>query len=409
MAGAYATFAAHGMYCPPRAVQSITGADRPPLALPEPGCTQVARAGDRRHRDAGAHAASSRGGTGTGAAPARPPGGRQDRHHQREPRRLVRRLHPAAGHRGLGRPARPGDGRPAADEERPHQRAAPTARCTAATCPRRCGSDVMTGALKGIPAAPFTQADPTVAEGVRTEVPDVDGLAYDAAVARLREAGFSPTRGRQTASRQKAGTVVRTSPAGGSKAATGATVYVYPSTGKAAPPSPRPTQAPRTTAPVPAPVTPPEAVVPPPAPAGPAPSPRPRSPRGPYGSERVASGAERRAYGRGDPAALGAALDLRPDDLHDRAHRPRALRAGRRHRVGDDGLQLVVGQLLRQVARRAPRPRRARARRARRPRRSGTPRRPRAASSPRGRRPRAPRRRRARGPACPRPPRCRSR
>jgi membrane peptidoglycan carboxypeptidase len=41
MAGAYATFAARGLYCPPRAVTSITDASGAQLALPAQACTQV--------------------------------------------------------------------------------------------------------------------------------------------------------------------------------------------------------------------------------------------------------------------------------------------------------------------------------------------------------------------------------
>ena len=41
MASAYATFAAHGVYCRPIAIDSITDADGKPTEVPSAGCTQA--------------------------------------------------------------------------------------------------------------------------------------------------------------------------------------------------------------------------------------------------------------------------------------------------------------------------------------------------------------------------------
>ena len=45
MAGAYATFAAHGLYCPPRVVTEITGPDRAAIPVPPQSCEQVLEPG----------------------------------------------------------------------------------------------------------------------------------------------------------------------------------------------------------------------------------------------------------------------------------------------------------------------------------------------------------------------------
>ena len=105
MAEAYATFAAHGMHChatgdPARSPTRTASRSPVPDVAVHPGH----RPGDRRRRDRDPRRASS---TAYSAHRrrdgARPPGRRQDRHHRRPRQRLVRRLHPAARGRRLGR------------------------------------------------------------------------------------------------------------------------------------------------------------------------------------------------------------------------------------------------------------------------------------------------------------------
>jgi hypothetical protein len=99
----------------------------------------------------------------------------------------------------------------------------------------------------------------------RGRVPDVSGRSYEAAAQLLSEAGFAPVRGRAVNSRLGAGRIAYTSPRAGRSANPGATVYVYPSTGRRPAPA---TTAPRPAAPQPAapqPVAPPPGPVPPPA------------------------------------------------------------------------------------------------------------------------------------------------
>ena len=96
MAEAYATFAARGLHCDARAIVSIS--DREGKQLPVPGgpCSQVL---DRAVADgvntllAGVIDGPVRRPHRRGDV-ARPPGRRQDRHHQRQRRRVVRGLHP---------------------------------------------------------------------------------------------------------------------------------------------------------------------------------------------------------------------------------------------------------------------------------------------------------------------------
>ena len=107
----------------------------------------------------------------------------------------------------------------------------------------------------------------------------------------------------------------------------------------------------------------------------------------------------------GHAAAVGSAGDARGEDLHDLAHRLGRVGAGLGDRLGDEHGELVVGRAARAGSRRARRARRARGRRARA--RGLVVRRGRLAAllglAAEHRRSR--RRRSARGPRCPRPPR----
>ena len=125
MARAYATIANGGYRVKPIVVRKVTFPD---------GHVDVPRQADqdqglRGRRDLRGHAdpREERAGRHRDEGPDRLPGGRQDRHGRQLHRRLVRRLHAAAGHLGLGRPP-----------EGPLSAWVPTRR--AARSPRRSGA-----------------------------------------------------------------------------------------------------------------------------------------------------------------------------------------------------------------------------------------------------------------------------
>ena len=103
LANAYATLAASGKYCEPYPITSITTSDKKAIKVPGPKCKQVIPA------DVADGATELLKGTlsfGTAAGNwdnNAPPGRRQDRHHREAQPELVRRLHQAAGQRGLDR------------------------------------------------------------------------------------------------------------------------------------------------------------------------------------------------------------------------------------------------------------------------------------------------------------------
>jgi membrane peptidoglycan carboxypeptidase len=115
----------------------------------------------------------------------------------------------------------------------------------------------MNAALKGVPVVPFSGPDSYYEIGITTPVPDVSGDEPIDAEATLTQAGFSPELESGTVhSSEPAGTVARTSPAGGSKASMGATVKIFISDGTpkvhktpAPPTSPPPSSTPPPTPP----------------------------------------------------------------------------------------------------------------------------------------------------------------
>ncbi len=103
MAEAYATFANRGIHCEPIILKSVERNDGTAVEVPSANCKQVIR---QEVADGVNYILQSVALNGTGApgpADRRPPPGGQDGHDQRQPGRLVRRLHPRDGRRGLDR------------------------------------------------------------------------------------------------------------------------------------------------------------------------------------------------------------------------------------------------------------------------------------------------------------------
>lgn len=106
-----------------------------------------------------------------------------------------------------------------------------------ATIAGRIWQSTMNAALAGDPVVPFSGPDSYYEIGINTQVPNVTGDNISDAVASLTQAGFSPQIESNTVhSSEKAGTVARTSPPGGSEAPIGAEVKIFISDGT--PPKP---------------------------------------------------------------------------------------------------------------------------------------------------------------------------
>jgi membrane peptidoglycan carboxypeptidase len=278
MAGAYAAFAAHGLYCPPRAIQGITGPDGKPVPVPENACKQVVEPGVADTVTSVLQGVIT-GGTGTGAALGRPAAGKTGTTNDSKAAWFAGYTPQLASTVWVGHVPAPADMTNIRINKRYYRQV------YGGTLPAALWKQGMQLALAGQPVKGFQPADPRVAAGdgstTSGSVPNVSGRSYSDAAAILSAAGFKPAAGRAVPSRVGAGRVAYTSPRAGRSAPPGATVYIYRSSGPApaqprtqAPPAPRAPSAP--TDPPAAPPAP--ATTQPAAPATPVPPTRSRAP-----------------------------------------------------------------------------------------------------------------------------------
>ncbi len=253
MAGAYAAFAAHGVYCPPRAVLGITAADGKAVPVPPIGCTQVMEPGVADTVTSvltGVIDGGTPSRTGKSASLGRPAAGKTGTTNDSLAAWFVGYTPQYSTAVWVGHVPNPEPMTGIRINGRGY------GQVYGGTLPAAIWRQTMAGALKGLPVKGFPPADPRVVRGdggtVGTGVPDVSGRSYAEAVRLLTAAGFSPTPGRTVSSRVAAGRVAYTSPRAGRSAAPGATVYVYrsggapsaPRTSPATPPPAGPTAAP---------------------------------------------------------------------------------------------------------------------------------------------------------------------
>lgn len=100
----------------------------------------------------------------------------------------------------------------------------------------------MLGALEGVSASSFAPIDPSLLVGEQRTVPSVSGMTQEAAVKALTQAGFVPIVATEAVdSYEEAGLVAYTDPRSGSTSTSGTTVTIYLSNGVPPPPSPSPT------------------------------------------------------------------------------------------------------------------------------------------------------------------------
>ncbi|MGC4112867.1 MAG: penicillin-binding protein [Nocardioides sp.] len=96
--------------------------------------------------------------------------------------------------------------------------------------------DAMKVIQQWLPDATFTPPSGQDVNGVLTSVPDVGGASYDSAAQQLKAAGFTVVNGGYRDSGYAKGTVAYTSPGAGSQVASGTSITVYLSDGTPAPP-----------------------------------------------------------------------------------------------------------------------------------------------------------------------------
>jgi membrane peptidoglycan carboxypeptidase len=263
MAAAYAAFAAHGLYCPPRVVSEIRGPDGASLAVPPSDCQQVLEPGIADTVTSVLRTVID------GPEPAR-----------------------TGAHASIGRPAAGKTG--TVNESRgawfvgytPQLAAAVWVGRTTPTpmqyvvingayykdvyggmIPAAIWRQAMSQALDGVPVQDLGTADSNVADGNKVPVPDVTGQPYDVAKQTLADAGFGVRSGGfVSAGPVPFGATPYTSPPAGRLVTVGTTITVYVSNGRQ-PPSPTPvliapqpnessappTQPPATTSPQPTP------------------------------------------------------------------------------------------------------------------------------------------------------------
>ncbi|GAC1443015.1 MAG: transglycosylase domain-containing protein [Mycobacteriales bacterium] len=250
MASAYATFAAHGLYCPTRAVTDILGPDSKAIPVPAPTCQQVLEPGVADTVAAvlrtvvdGPEATR----TGLNASIGRPAAGKTGTVSESRGAWFVGFTPQLAAAVWIGRTT-----------PSPMQNIVINGRyykdVFGGTIPASIWHDLMTRALDGVPVVDLSPADSTVAGGAHIPVPDVSGQPYDVARQTLADAGFGVRSGGfVSAAPVPYGVTPYTSPGAGSMVTVGSNITVYESNGRAAPQPAFIAPAPDTGSPVPAP------------------------------------------------------------------------------------------------------------------------------------------------------------
>ncbi|MGH3376716.1 MAG: penicillin-binding protein [Actinoallomurus sp.] len=239
LAAAYAAFAARGKYCDPVVLTKITDANGHEMKVPDAKCHQAVRKGVA---DAVNHVL--RGvltqGTAAGMGIGRPAAGKTG---------TVDNFTSAwfAGYTpDMASAVWVGD--PRGGYAHPLTNVCLGGRCYGqvfgADIPAPIWRETMLGALRDVPAHAFhNPPSEYYREGSgedRVKVPDVVGLSASEARSKLTAAGFSVSTGKGVSSFYPKGTVVRTSPGGGSRAEPGSTVTIYLSKGQPSIPFPPP-------------------------------------------------------------------------------------------------------------------------------------------------------------------------
>ena len=238
MAAAYAAFAQHGLYCPPRPVISIADAGGRPLTLKTDPCTQalepaVADTVTSILRGVIDGPAPNR--TGASASIGRPAAGKTGTTDSSTAAWFVGYTPQLSTAVWVGKST------PAAMTQVVIN-GTYYKQVYGGTIPAAIWRSTMIGALAGVPVLDFPGADLAVSLGQKTAVPNVLGQSVAVASDILRQAGFAVTVGGVVAAGPiPAGAIGATLPVPGALAPTGSTVTIRPSNGVAPVVTPSPT------------------------------------------------------------------------------------------------------------------------------------------------------------------------
>ncbi|MCW2598616.1 MAG: glycosyl transferase, family 51 [Frankiales bacterium] len=255
MAGAYAAFAQHGLFCPPRPVLSITDSSGHDVALKAAPCTQVlepAVADTVTSILRGVIDGPLPGRTGAGASIGRPAAGKTGTTDDSTAAWFIGYTPQLSTAVWMGLPT-PTSMRGVTINGQYYSQV------YGGTIPAAIWKALMTGALSGVPVENFSGASLALSNGQKVAIPDVTGQPIQVATDLLRQQGFAVTVGPAVnAGPIPTGRVGSTTPATGTQVAAGSTVTLHPSNGHApvtattsptpgAPATQRPTGAPTST------------------------------------------------------------------------------------------------------------------------------------------------------------------
>jgi membrane peptidoglycan carboxypeptidase len=230
MAAAYATFPAHGQYCAPSPITSISDSQGKEVSLPTSPCSQVM---EPDTADAvtsilrGVIDGPARLRTGRAASLGRPAAGKTGTTNESKAAWFVGYTPQLATAVWVGNPRRPTPMRGITINGRHY------AAVYGGSLPAPIWKQVMQGALEGVPVENFS-APAKLDTGTKVAVPDVRGLTTEAATDQLRALGFGVTvAGPVNGGPVPAGVVAWTSPPARSSVPAGTTVTLFPSNGRA--------------------------------------------------------------------------------------------------------------------------------------------------------------------------------
>jgi membrane peptidoglycan carboxypeptidase len=268
MAGAYATFAARGTYCPPTPISSITDSKGQAIQLPPSPCSQAIEQGVADTVTSilrGVIDGPAPGRTGAAASIGRPAAGKTGTTNDSKAAWFIGFTPQLAAAVWVGKP-KPTPMRGVRINGRYYKAV------YGGSLPAPIWRQLMQGALAGVPVQQFA-TPPKLDNGTLVPVPDLTGQPVSTATDQLRALGFAVVIGAPVnAGPIPTGMVASTDPAAGTSIPAGSTVTIVASNGLAPLPTPSATAAPASPGPgTPAPSTSPgpspSATTPPPAPA----------------------------------------------------------------------------------------------------------------------------------------------
>ncbi|MBC7373014.1 MAG: transglycosylase domain-containing protein [Frankiales bacterium] len=244
MASAYATFAARGLYCPPRPVVEILDSAGQPIELPAQQCKQVLEqpvADTVTQILSGVIDGNTPGRTGRAASIGRPAAGKTGTTDGSRAAWFVGYTPQLATAVWMGDPGGAAPGEPVKMMRNVTINGRYYSQVYGGTLPAPIWASTMRGALEGVPVVPFAEPDRSVALGQQVDVPDVSGLPIAVAEEKLIEAGFSVLDGgRVSAAPIERGSAAYTLPRAGAPRPFGSRVTLFESNGRtrqAAPPA----------------------------------------------------------------------------------------------------------------------------------------------------------------------------